>query len=243
MISSFKKHSGAAPAAETKPETPAHSHQVDPEESSTTLAIPTKPVDGEFRSEDFVIPKLHLVQSVGPLSEMFQPGSFVYNKELVLTDGVSPLSLTVVRIRKQYAENVEYGGDEIPRMFDTLDQVRTAGGWIDWRDNQKPPFSPVLHVLALIKSPSGENPLFPYEFGGVHYGIGLWTLRSTGFTRAGKTIITASQFALKDGLHKGGWTLTSKREKIGMNFVFVPVLRHEARHSTEFAEFAGGLMG
>jgi len=240
MISSFKKPEGAASAAVT--ETPAQPHQVDPEESSMSPAIPTKAVDGEFRSEDFVIPKLHLVQSVGPLSETFNPGGFVYNKELVLTDGVSPLSLTVLRIRKQYVENVEYGGDEVPRVFDTLEQVRAAGGWIDWRDNQKPPYSPVLHVLVLIKSPTGENPLFPYEFEGAHYGLALWTLRSTGFTRAGKTIITASQFALKDGLHKGSWTLASKREKIGMNFVYVPVLRHEAKHSDEFAEFAAGLL-
>ena len=240
MISSFKKPEGAAPAAAT--ETPAQPHQVDTEESSMSLAIPTKAVDGEFRSEDFVIPKLHLVQSVGPLSETFSPGSLLYNKELVLTDGVSPLSLTVLRIRKQYVENVEYGGDEVPRVFDTLEQVRAAGGWIDWRDNQRPPFSPVLHALVLIKSPTGENPLFPYEFGGDHFGLALWTLRSTGFTRAGKTIITASQFALKDGLHKGGWTLTSKREKIGMNFVYVPVLRHEAKHTDEFAEFAAGLL-
>lgn len=243
MVSSFKKPTGAAPAAVTEPETPAPAYPTESDETSMSLAIPTKPVDGEFRSEDFVIPKLHLVQSVGPLSETFNPGSFVYNKELVLTDGVTPLSLTVLRIRKQYAENVEYGGDEVPRVFDTLEQVRAAGGWIDWRDNQRPPFSPVLHVLVLIKSPTGENPLFPYEFESAHYGLALWTLRSTGFTRAGKTIITASQFALKDGLHKGGWTLTSKREKIGMNFVYVPVLRHEAKHSDQFAEFAVSLLG
>ena len=25
----------------------------------------------------------------------------------------------------------------------TLEEVRAAGGWIDWRDNQRPPFSPI----------------------------------------------------------------------------------------------------
>ena len=214
----------------------------DPEEVGT-LAFPSKPVDGEFRQEDFVIPKLHLVQSVGPLSEMFQPGSFVYNKELVLTDGTTPLSLTVLRIRKQYVENVEYGGDQAPRFCDTLDEVKALKGWIDWRNNERPPFSPVLHVLALLKSPLAENSLFPYEFNGDSFGLAMWTLRSTAFTRAGKGIITASQFALKNGLHKGGWTLTSKREKIGLNFVYVPVLRHEAKHSDEFAQFAVSLLG
>lgn len=239
MISSFKKTAAsAAPEPEVQP--PPVLDETG--ETSTALAFPSKPVDGEFRSEDFVIPKLHLVQSVGPLSETFQPGALVYNKELVLTDGVAPLSLTVLRIRKQYIENVEYGGDEVPRVCDTLDEVRAAGGWIDWRNNERPPFSPVLHVLVLLRSPIADNSMFPYRFKDESYGLAMWTLRSTGFTRAGKTIITASQFALKDGLHKGGWTLTSKREKIGMNFVFVPVLRHEAKHSEEFAAFASGLL-
>lgn len=240
MISSFKKPAPAIPAESEMLPPPAFE---DSEGTSAALTFPSKPVDGEFRSEDFVIPKLHLVQSVGPLSETFQPGALVYNKELVLTDGVAPLSLTVLRIRKQYIENVEYGGDEVPRVFDTLEEVRAAGGWIDWRNNERPPFAPILHVLVLIKSPFADNPLFPYQFGDHSYGLAMWSLRSTGFTRAGKTIITASQFALKDGLHKGGWSLTSKREKIGMNFVFVPVLRHEVRHPDDFANFAAGLLG
>ena len=215
MISSFKKPMAAAPAAETQTEAQPQHQLAEADEASLSLAIPMKPVDGEFRAEDFVIPKLHLVQSVGPLSENFTPGTFVYNKELVLSDGSKPLSLTVLRIRKQYVENVEYGGDVVPRVFDTLEQVRAAGGWIDWRDNQRPPFSPVLHALVLLQSSTGENPLFPYEFEGKHYGLALWTLRSTAFTRAGKTIITASQFALKDVIYKGAWSLVSKRERSG----------------------------
>jgi len=213
------------------------------DESHAQLAIPAKPVEGEFLSEDFVIPKLHLVQAVGPLSEKFTPGQYVYNKELVISDGTAPVNITVMRIKKQYQENLAYGGDELPRIFDTLDEVRRAGGWIDWRNNERPPFSPILHALVLIRSPFEENPLFPYEFAGAAYGLALWTLRGVGFTRAGKTIITASQFALKDGLHTGSWALTSKREKVGMNFIHVPNLRHEARHNGEFTTFALGLLG
>jgi hypothetical protein len=128
-------------------------------------------------------------------------------------------------------------------VFDTLDEVRAAGGWIDWRENQRPPFSPILNVLALVKSPFPDHPMFPHRHGDATYGLALWTLRSTAFTRAGKTIITASQFALRDGLHLGEWTLTTKREKIGMNFIHVPVLRHAARHTDEFAAFALSLVG
>ena len=248
MMTSFKQPASkpATSLAETATSAPVPAQPMPPEpdddETSTQLAIPGKPVEGEFLSEDFVIPKLHLVQAVGPLSEKFTPGQYVYNKELVLSDGVVPVILTVLRIKKQYQENLPYGGDQLPRVLDTLDDVRRAGGWIDWRNNERPPFSPILHALVLVRSPFEENPLFPYEFDGAAYGLALWTLRGVSFTRAGKNIITASQFALKDGLHTGSWALTSKREKVGMNFIHVPVLRHEAKNPADFAGFAEALL-
>jgi len=239
MISSFKQNEKTTPAAAKEIAVVEQAVRIP---QAQTAPPPSGSVEGEFLPGDFIIPKLHLAQSVWPLSETFQPGAFVYNKEIALSDGVKPLSVTVLRIRKQYVENVPYGSDEIARVFDTLDEVKQAGGWIDWKDNQKPPFGPMLHALVLIKSPTGPDLMFPYEFEGGYYGVGLWTLRSTAFTRVGKTLITASQFSLKNGLHQCGWTLTSKREKIGMNFVFVPVLRQEAPHSQAFVGFAAGLL-
>jgi hypothetical protein len=245
MLTSFKRQEGAAPAAiaePVQPVTPVPDESHDHEETSLS-SLPSRPLEGEFLPQDFVLPRLNLVQSVGPLSETFQPGAFVYNKEVTLTDGTQPVSLTVLRIRKQYQEYVVYGGEEMPRVFDTLEEVRAAGGWIDWRDNQRPPFSPILNALVLVRSPFPDHPMFPHRIGDADYGLALWTLRSTAFTRAGKAIITASQFALRDGLHLGEWSLTSRREKLGMNFVHVPVLRHGARHSDEFAAFALSLVG
>jgi hypothetical protein len=245
MLTSFKRPEGAATPAVTEPAqsiVPVHDGSHDHEETSLS-SMPSRPLEGEFLPQDFVLPRLNLVQSVGPLSETFQPGAYVYNKEVTLSDGTQPVSLTVLRIRKQYQEYVPYGGEEMPRVFDTLEEVRAAGGWIDWRDNQRPPFSPILNALVLVRSPFSEHPMFPHRHGDADYGLALWTLRSTAFTRAGKTIITASQFALRDGLHLGEWALTSRREKLGMNFVHVPVLRHGARHSDQFAAFALSLVG
>jgi hypothetical protein len=245
MITSFKRQEGAAPAAVAEPVQPVIpvAEDVQDHEETSLSSLPSRPLEGEFLPQDFVLPRLNLVQSVGPLSETFQPGAYVYNKEVTLSDGTQPVALTVLRIRKQYQEHVPYGGEEMPRVFDTLEEVRAAGGWIDWRDNQRPPFSPILNALVLVRSPFPEHPMFPHRFGEADYGLALWTLRSTAFTRAGKTIITASQFALRDGLHLGEWTLTSRREKLGMNFVHVPVLRHAARHNEEFAAFALSLVG
>lgn len=245
MITSFKRNEGAAATATPEPEQfqPTTPDDIRDHEEASLSSLPSRPLEGEFLPQDFVLPRLHLVQSVGPLSETFQPGAIVYNKEITLTDGTTPVSLTVLRIRKQYQENLAYGGDEMPRVFDTLDEVRAVGGWIDWRDNQRPPYSPILNALVLVKSPFGDHPMFPHRHGDAAYGLALWTLRSTAFTRAGKAIITASQFALRDGLHRGEWALTSRREKIGLNFVHVPVLRHAAHNSDEFAAFALSLVG
>jgi hypothetical protein len=250
MKTSFAKPATATPEVVAEPEVVIPQNEnaavASPEkvdhDDVTTLGFPHKPVEGEITGSDIVIPRFHQVQSVGPLSEKFAPGSLVYNKEVVVSDGNTPVNLTVLRIKKRYIEHVEYGGDEIARVFDTLEEVKAAGGWIEWRDNERPPFSPMLQTLILIESPFEDHPLFPYQFGDHAYGLALWTLRSTAFTRAGKAIITASQFALRDGLHRGGWQLTSKREKIGMNFVYVPVLRHDAKHTEEFARFALGLV-
>jgi hypothetical protein len=245
MLTSFKRIEGAAPTAvegPVQPAVPIHDEPHDHEGTSLS-SLPSRPLEGEFLPQDFVLPRLNLVQSVGPLSETFQPGAIVYNKEVTLSDGTQPVSLTVLRIRKQYQEYVVYGGEDMPRVFDTLEEVRAAGGWIDWRDNQRPPFSPILNALVLVRSPFPDHPMFPHRLGDADYGLALWTLRSTAFTRAGKAIITASQFALRDGLHLGEWSLTSRREKLGMNFVHVPVLRHGARHSDEFAAFALSLVG
>ena len=126
MITSFKRNEGTAPAVITEPVAPV---TVVPDSSNepdegTLAMLPTMPLEGEFLPQDVVLPRINLVQSVGPLSELFAPGGVVYNKEITLSDGASPVSLTVMRIRKQYQEYVPYGGDESPRMFDTLDEVR-----------------------------------------------------------------------------------------------------------------------
>ena len=219
MKTSFQKPAAATPEIVAEPEvvTPQNNNvavaspdKVD-HDDVTTLGFPHNAVEGEITGDDIVIPRFHQVQSVGPLSEKFAPGSLVFNKEVVLSDGTTPVHLTVLRIKKRYIEATEYGSDTIARVFDTLDEVKQAGGWIEWRDNERPPFSPMLQTLVLI-------------------------------TRAGKAIITASQFALRDGLHKGSWLLSSKREKIGMNFVYVPVLRHDSKHPEEFSRFALSLV-
>ncbi len=200
-------------------------------------------ISGDVDSDDILIPRLNVVQGVGPLSELYQPGQIVLNKETVLSDGSSPIELTVLSARKQFAENLPFDSDERPRVYNTLEEVHEAGGSIEWKDDEKPSFTPILHVQLLLKAPAGAEGAFPLEYKGEPYALALWTLRGVAYTRAGRNILTAARFSLRDGIHHGKWTLATKREKFGRNSVFVPVLRNVGRHDADFLAFVTGLVG
>ena len=206
--------------------------------TTTELAAPQSAtlgtIAGEIESDDIVIPRLNLVQNVGSLAELFNGGDLVLNKEVVLS---APLELTILSARKQFVQNLDFDSDEKPQVYNTLEEVHAAGGTIEWVGNQKPSFTPVLHVNLVFKAPAGLDYALPLEYNGDAYGLAVWTLRGVAYTRAGKNILTAAKFALRDGLFNGKWELTSKREKFGRNSVFVPVLRNVGRNTPDFVNY------
>jgi len=244
--SSFKKGAvkpDAKPVPQTAalvPATPAHI--ANPHDSG---------VQGEVDNSDFVIPSFKLVQSIGPMSENFEPGAWVVNGEVPVTEpddkakvAETPLVLGFIKAKKMYRENVDYEGEERARYLDTMEQVRAVGGHLDWIDNQRPPFSPCAQCLVVVKAPEGlpDEALvaFPFIFESKDKAdkpfVGNWALclyeaKSTQYTRVGKPLFTACELGdlRRKGLNAGCWALGSKREKLGKNLVWVPVFK---RHTT-----------
>ncbi len=235
----------AAPAAAENAAAPAAAEvEVVPVTEEVALVAPTHDsplplgsVCGDISPEDIVIPRLSLVQGVGDLAELFAPGGIVLDKTLLLSDGTAPLELTVLSARKKYIENLPFDADSRPNVFNTLEEVRAAGGTIDWVDDQQPSYVPLLQVHVIFRAPEGSDYAYPLEFEGQPYGLAIWTMRGVAYNRAGRNILTAASFALRDGLFNGKWQLTTKREKFGRNSIVVPVLRNVGRNTPEFVDF------
>ncbi len=156
------------------------------------------------------------MQNVGPLAELFAGGQIVLNQETILAKDAESIELTVLNVKKVYQENIPFDSDERPAVYNSLEEVKAVGGTVEWGANgEKPDFLPVLHTQVLIKAPENAEGAFPFEYKGDSYALALWTIKGVAYTRAGKNIITAARFSLKDGIHNGKWSLGSKREKFG----------------------------
>lgn len=142
--------------------------------TTTELAAPQQQmalgtISGDIDTSDIVIPRLNIVQNVGELGELFNAGSIVLNKEVELSNGTTPIEVTVLSARKQFVENLDYDSDEKPAVFNTLEEVKAAGGTIEWVNDRKPSFVPVLHLNVLFKAPQGVDYALPLSYEGASY--------------------------------------------------------------------------
>lgn len=194
-------------------------------------------VPGNMTHDDIVLPRLRLVQEKSPLSGIFPLGSIILNKETVLSDGHEPLEMTLLHIRKQFVQNLPFEARKKALAFDTPEEVRLAGGRIGKEPGRKPSFTPVLHVQLVFKAPKDFSHACPLDFSGSPYGLANWTLRGSAYYSAGRSILTAARFALKEGLAQGKWQLTTRIETVGQRTIVFPVLNNTGLHTPEFAAF------
>lgn len=202
-------------------------------------------MQGEVSMRDIQLPRINIVQKVGDLGNIFPAGGITFLKEVLLTDGKTPIDITVLRVKKQYQEYIPYGTQgSLPKTFDTLAEVLEAGGQVGAYEEPNR-YDDIAHIQIAVPAPADASEeiaaMFPYEHKGTHWAVAMWTVKSSGYTAAAKPIFTARGQQLRDGFSMGHWSLATELKKTAKHSWFAPKLTFAGMHSdpADAAFFAG----
>lgn len=196
------------------------------EPTAIVVAEPSVSPNGISR-DDIILPRVNLVQKSGKLCDDFAPGSFLFEKQVVLAKPGEEFSFVVLGHSKYYQEKVEYGSSEFGRRANTEEEVRELGGTTTWGINDKPYFQPVADLLIAVKAPENldeeADSLFPFPYKDEKYAVGVYTVAASAYTSLAKRIFTDSLYTLKAGLHLGEYSVKSELKRNAANSWYVPV--------------------
>src|SRR6266446_5570810 len=126
---SFKKNKETELTPDATPDEPVQ-ETAQPENTETAVVPyqPTQDFTGSWSRSDIRLPRINLVQksSDSKLINAFGIGSFVFNREVKLSDGKSPLTITVVQLDKDLQQKLPWGSKEEPLVCRTPEEVRKA---------------------------------------------------------------------------------------------------------------------
>lgn len=204
-------------------------------------------VEGEVDAGDIRLPRINLTQKSGKLGEDFAPGSFVFNKEILISNGPEPFELVALRIRKQYQEALPYDPDgPTPKVFNTSEEVKKAGGHFNFEEKAGY-YKEIAHILCLVGCPEGvtddQRDYFMFEHEGNQFALAMWTVTGSAYTSVAKALFTAAAGHLRAGLQNGKWTITSEKRSNTKNTWFTPIIRAAGKTTPEFQKFAESLLG
>lgn len=247
------------PATSATAAAPNASFEVVREDASITPYVGTKTpalleggvgeIEGEDDFSDIKLPRLQVVQGVGPLSQnpkfRNKGGCIVFAGEELISDGTSkPVRLTVVKALKDYEEKLsdaEYG-TRSPKRANTQAEVFAQGGTLLKVPDGKggfvmPSWRPALTCLVAVEG-DPASPFFPYLApNGKSYGIAIWKVSGWSYSTAAKTVLTAAKFAYRDTLLTGSFDLTTKYDTYGKNSAYVCQLVYGEKHTPEMKDF------
>ena len=184
---------------------------------------PEKGIFGEFGSDDIKLPRLNLVNKVGDLSNLFTPGSWVLKKEHQLTDVVKgeagTLKVIAVSLAVEFQESLPYDPNVRPRVLKTAEQVRLAGGRVDYGRGEGI-FAKVGHIEFLIEKPEAlseeASSEFFYLLGDKEYARVIYTAASTAYAETAQTIYSDFKIGhLRKTGPIGGFYLLGAKTKVG----------------------------
>jgi hypothetical protein len=193
--------------------------------------------------EDFITPKLHLVQKTGDLSVRFPLGAWILNKEIQLTKVMGdPLQVVVLEHpHKFFLEHRAYDPNNTTpaRSFNSVEELEAEGLTLDWdnKTNTRPTADRAARVLLLILKPVGleTESGFGMSIDGIgSCAVASWLLVNTSYSTAARRIFTAEKLDLNGKpIYSLVWTLKSVPAKVGGYNIVAPQLATEKRLTDE----------
>lgn len=232
-------------------------------DSEIALPAPPRGVTAPVTKDDLILPTLRIAHKSGVLGDQFQHGSYVLDGQQQITqfhqevNGSTQLEVTILEAQKSYVQNVPYGSGIPPEILFDDEEVTAKGKTYNyWKDdngvNQQPHYWPTLQCRVLVKRPTAKigdekkevpTTLFPLSFDGENYAMLAWQLQRSGYSRAGRRILTAIQHKIFECLMCGRFMLSTTTSTMNGNKVFVPELSYGAVHSDDFVEWCARLVG
>jgi len=214
------------------------------QERAPSIMNKNSSVDGEFRASDFLIPRINLVGKTGNLSNSFQPGSFVFNKETVVGSKEAPMEAIITHIQKKYIQEIPYGTDVIPKILASQAEVEAAGGTLDIaEDTDTDRYIPFLVLTILAAEPKEKNPIFSLEGPDKkNYALAQYNLTKSAYRGAGRQLLTDSQTVLRGGLTKGRYQINSKLNTNAMGSWYTPTFKLVGTNNDEFQAWSSSLI-
>jgi len=229
--------------------------------------------DRNIDFKDIIVPRLNVVQKVGDLSELFDPGCIVLNQSTVIhipenkaktppVVGSGPLVLTPIGCRPlQYAEKVSGGGRGL--FVNSEAEVAAANGTLDYKEwkagkgtpNGKKRFEEYATFLFLVKQPKAllpdeEHQVFTHEIDGEYYTLALMGLKGVWFTGFAKRLFTERKigFLRAGGYASFNWNLTTFVKSFtgddgGTNYAIAPVLANGTKNTPALLSYVKDGLG
>lgn len=260
------------PAAEI-PTAPVTSTALVPVADAGVPAVSDSPIEfdeNDIKFSDVYLPRVNIVQNIGDLMKVFNPGEIVLNSTYVIhtpaqlekkIPGTPALKITLIGFKKkQFAEKVS--GNVQGLLVNSEAEVARAGGTLAYKEwdqsvqasKTNPAVKPLKYfqalstALLLIERPEGLNDegnlQFPYSCEGKQYALALWSMKGTAFTNAAKHFFTARKIGhLREGYPTRAWTLTTKLETYGSNMAWIPVVKPSEASTPAFLQFVQEVRG
>lgn len=158
-------------------------------------------------SRDIKIPRLGIVNGVGPLFKKFPKnvGELAFEERIVLG---SETSVIPVNLRKFYVEirrggvDLKYGDGTMPKIFKSAKDANDAGYAIDWDSNHPNKAQEAGEILMLVAGPENDpQDAFFIEVDGKFYSPALMTVRRGGYREVFRLFRTVEARAAARGGH------------------------------------------